>query len=144
MRKLLLPVLIAAPLIFAGCSPSAEKLNNTGNEAFASQDYEQALAAYQQAEAESPELAEPHFNAANAHYRQENFDGARQEIEQALVKEKGDLTQDSFYNLGNSFYQAKDYEQAIEAYKETLRLNPDDAEAKHNLELALQQMQQDQ
>jgi Ca-activated chloride channel homolog len=138
------PFIFASMLALAACGASPEKLVNNGNEAYANQDYAGALAAYQEAQTELPELAEPHYNAANAHYRQGDFEGAQQEIEQTLLKDDGDLVQNSFYNLGNNFYQAQDLEQAIEAYKEALRLNPGDMEAKHNLELALQQQQQQQ
>jgi Ca-activated chloride channel family protein len=148
MKKTLvfLPILLLAVLALAGCGQSAEKLNNEGNEAFASQDYEGAMMAYHQAQEEAPELAEPHYNAANTHYRQAGYEQAQQEIEQALVTEEGQepLDQNSYYNLGNVFFQAEQYEAAIEAYKEALRLSPDDLQAKQNLELALRQLQQQQ
>ena len=148
MKKTLvfLPILLLAVLALAGCGQSAERLNNEGNEAFANQDYEGALMAYHQAQEEAPELAEPHYNAANTHYRQAGYEQAQQELEQALVSEEGQgsLDQNSYYNLGNIFFQAEQYETAIEAYKEALRLDPDDLQAKQNLELALRQLQQQQ
>jgi tetratricopeptide (TPR) repeat protein len=148
MKKTLvfLPILLLAVLALAGCGQSAEKLNNEGNEAFANQDYEGAMMAYHQAQEEAPELAEPHYNAANTHYRQAGYEQAQQEIEQALVSEEGQgpLDQNSYYNLGNVFFQAEQYETAIEAYKEALRLDPDDVQAKQNLELAQRQLQQQQ
>ena len=148
MKKLLvwIPLLLLGALALTGCGSSAERLNNDGNEAFAEQDYEGALMAYHQAEEESPELAEPHYNAANTHYRQEAYDQAQQEIEQALVSDEAQegLDQHNYYNLGNTLFQAQQYEAAIEAYKEALRLNPGDMEAKQNLELALRQLQQQQ
>jgi len=144
MKKLFPPIVLTLALALTACGASAEKLNNSGNEAFSNQDYETALAAYQEAQSESPELAEPHFNAANVHYRQEDFDQTRQEIEQTLIKDQGKLRQDSLYNLGNTFFQKEEFETAIESYKEALRLNPNDIEAKENLELALRQMEQQQ
>jgi Ca-activated chloride channel family protein len=148
MKKTLvfLPILLLAVLALAGCGQSAERLNNEGNEAFANQDYEGALMAYHQAQEEAPELAEPHYNAANTHYRQAGYEQAQQELEHALVSEEGQgsLDQNSYYNLGNIFFQAEQYETAIEAYKEALRLDPDDLQAKQNLELALRQLQQQQ
>ena len=142
--KKLLPFVLASTVTLAACSQAAEKLNDVGNEAFHMQDYGAALAAYEQAKQESPEQAEPHFNMANTHYRQQNYPEAQKEIEQTLLKDDGALTQDSIYNLGNTFFQSEQFEQAVEAYKEALRLNPDDVEAKHNLELALQMLQQQQ
>jgi Ca-activated chloride channel family protein len=148
MKKLrnLVPVLLLLAVVLSACGQSPEKLNSTGNDAFDVQDYEGALTAYNQALDDSPELAEPHYNAANTHYRLEDYGSAQQEIEQALINGEGkdltDLDQRSLYNLGNTFFQAEQYEGAIEAYKEALRLNPDDLEAKQNLELALRQLQQ--
>ena len=146
MKKLLIfiPILLLAVVALAGCGQSAETLNNKGNEAFAGQDYEGALTAYLGAQEDVPEMAEPHYNAANSHYRMEDYQQAQQEIEQALVGEESQqaLDQHSYYNLGNTFFQAQQFEPAIEAYKEALRLNPDDLQAKQNLELALRQLQQ--
>ena len=146
MKKLLIfiPILLLAVVALAGCGQSAETLNNEGNEAFAEQDYEGALTAYLGAQEDVPEMAEPHYNAANSHYRMEDYQQAQQEIEQALVGEESQqaLDQSSYYNLGNTFFQAQQFEPAIEAYKEALRLNPDDLQAKQNLELALRQLQQ--
>jgi Ca-activated chloride channel family protein len=146
MKKLiiLIPILLLAVVALAGCGQSAETLNNKGNEAFADQDYEGALTAYLGAQEDVPEMAEPHYNAANSHYRLEDYQQAQQEIEQALVGEESQqaLDQHSYYNLGNTFFQAQQFEPAIEAYKEALRLNPDDLQAKQNLELALRHLQQ--
>jgi tetratricopeptide (TPR) repeat protein len=148
MKKLLylIPILILAVVALAGCGSSAESLNNKGNEAFVEQDYEGALTAYLQAEEDAPEVAEPHYNAANAHYRLEDYEQAQLKIEEALVGEERqeNLDQNSYYNLGNVFFKGEQYEAATEAYKEALRLNPDDVQAKQNLELALRQLQQQQ
>jgi Ca-activated chloride channel family protein len=144
MKKILLPLALASLLILTACGPSAEKLNNQGNEAFQNQDYPTALAAYQQAQGESPELAEPHYNAANSHYRQEQYEEAQKELEQTLAKDQANLRQNSYYNLGNNFFQAEQLDAAINAYKDALRLNPADLEAKQNLELALQKQQEQQ
>ncbi|MEZ4589781.1 MAG: tetratricopeptide repeat protein [Chloroflexota bacterium] len=46
----------------------------------------------------------------------------------------------SAFNLGNSYFQLGDLEAAVVAYQIALRLNPNDLDAKHNLELALQMM----
>ena len=46
------------------------------------------------------------------------------------------------FNLGNTFYQQENWAEAIEAYQQALRLNPDDIDAKNNLEMALKQQEQ--
>ena len=136
-------VILTLSLVMAACSPSAEKLNKEGNSAYAKQAYEEALFAYQFAQIESPELAEPYYNAANSLYRQGMYAEALEQLNQALRFTKEEtLAENSFYNLGNSSFSTQEWETAIEAYKEVLLLNPDDLDAKYNLELALQQMQQ--
>ena len=136
-------VILTLSLVVAACSPSAEKLNKEGNSEYAKQAYEEALSAYQFAQIESPELAEPYYNAANSLYRQGMYAEALEQLSQALSYAKEEtLAENSFYNLGNSSFSTQEWENAIEAYKEALLLNPDDLDAKYNLELALQQQEQ--
>jgi Ca-activated chloride channel family protein len=140
--KKLLPTVALVTLILTACSQSAEQLNETGNQAFAQQDYQSALTAYQNAQTKSPDLAEPYYNAANTYYRQEDYGQAQQQLQAGLPKAQDELAQQSYYNLGNTLFNAKQFNAAVEAYKEALRLNPADAATKHNLELALKQLQQ--
>jgi Ca-activated chloride channel family protein len=144
-KPYLLFLILIFGLLLAACSPSAEKLNRDGNQAFTEQAYLEALEAYQNAQIESPELAEPYYNAANAYYRQGQYEQALEQLQQALQFAEGEnLAENSLYNLGNNFFNSQDLETAIEAYKSALLLDPHDQEAKYNLELALQQQEQQQ
>lgn len=132
-------------LLLVACSPSAEKLNQEGNQAFTEQAYLEALEAYQNAQIESPELAEPYYNAANAYYRQGQYEQALEQLQHALQFADGEnLAENSLYNLGNNFFNSQELETAIEAYKSALLLDPHDQDAKYNLELALQQQERQQ
>jgi len=133
-------------LLATACSASkAEKLNQEGNNAFAEQAFQDALVAYQTAQIEDPELAEPYYNAANALYRQGAYADALKQMEMALsYAGEESLAQAGFYNQGNSSYNQQDLQTAVDSYKQALLLNPDDQDAKYNLELALQQLQQQQ
>ena len=124
-----------------GCNSTAATLVRDGNETFAEEDWASSLEAYEQAKQEAPDLAKPRYNAGNAYYRQEEYDSAQQDIQDALRTAEDDLTGQASFNLGNALFQSEAFEPAVEAYKETLRLDPDDQDAKHNLELALQQEQ---
>jgi tetratricopeptide (TPR) repeat protein len=143
---IILIVLMALGLLVTACGPSAaEKYNKEGNDAYAQQAYEEALAAYQAAQIKEPELAQPYYNAANALYRQGAYEGALEQLQMALgFAEEESLAQSSLYNLGNSFYNAQELETAVASYTESLLLNPNDQDAKYNLELALQQQQEQQ
>ena len=48
------------------------------------------------------------------------------------------------HNLGNANMQQKNYEKAIEAYKESLRNNPNDEQTRYNLALAKQKNKNEQ
>ena len=41
-----------------------------------------------------------------------------------------------YYNLGNTMFESKKYQESVDAYKNALRNNPGDMDAKHNLQLA--------
>ena len=53
-----------------------------------------------------------------------------------------EVTLDAQYNLGNAYFQQKEYEKAINAYEQVLSEQPEHEDARHNLELAQQQLQQ--
>ena len=144
VRQLGIASLILLVFVAAGCDRSAASLNNEGNEAFDNQEYGAALQAYEQAQQESPDLAQPVYNAGNTHYRQQRYGAAQQSYEKALSIADADLAQSATFNLGNVLFNAANLEEAIEAYKQALRINSDDADAKHNLELALRELQQQQ
>ena len=146
----LIAIALLAVFTLSACGNSAEKLNQAGNEAYVQQAYEDALANYQSAQNENPELAEPHYNAANALYRSGDYAGALEELEKALALATGkedaplEVAEASYFNAGNSSYNAQELDAAIAAYRQALLLNPNDLDAKYNLELALQQQQQEQ
>jgi len=145
VKRCLAVGLFALSLFMTACGAEpGVKLNNQGNEAFAREAYLEALNLYQNAQTDNPELAEAYYNAANAFYREGQYDQALAQMQHALLHADVDLAQHSYFNLGNSFFQAEDLETAVQSYIEALLLNPDDADAKYNLELALIQQQQQQ
>jgi Ca-activated chloride channel family protein len=146
----LITIALLAVFALSACGNSAEKLNQTGNEAYVQQAYEDALADYQSAQNENPELAEPHYNAANALYRSGDYAGALEELEKALTLATGgeeaplEVAEAAHFNAGNSSYNTQELDAAIDAYRQALLMNPNDLDAKYNLELALQQQQEQQ
>jgi tetratricopeptide (TPR) repeat protein len=60
----------------------------------------------------------------------------------ALTREKNDLGFESHYNLGNALLGAQQLPGAVAAYRDALRLKPEDARARRNLEIALRQQEQ--
>lgn len=90
----------------------------------------------------TPEGQEPDSVAASAMLQKasEGFQSAS-----APKVEKGNVSSFAFYNLGNISFNQEDYGSAIEMYKEALRLNPSDDNARRNLRIAqLQKKNNDQ
>jgi Ca-activated chloride channel family protein len=137
-------LLLVALLALSACAPAVVRHNEAGNEDFAESAYEEALSEYRLAQVDEPDLAEPYYNAANTYNRKREVDGALAQTEQALKTADPALAAQAWYNLGNAFFDAEQWPQAIEAYKEALRLRPDDVDGKHNLELVLQKLQEQQ
>jgi tetratricopeptide (TPR) repeat protein len=46
----------------------------------------------------------------------------------------------TWHNIGNCYLQKKDYQQAVEAYKKSLKFDPKDEETRYNLAYALKNM----
>ena len=139
---LVLTGLTVVVLGMAACGRGAPNANGEGNEAFAEGDFDTALGAYRRAQDKAPELAEPHYNSGNTHYRQQEYEDAQKSYNQALLTADEGLTRNGTFNMGNTFFSAEQYDKAIDAYKDALRLDPKDRDAKHNLEIALRRLHQ--
>ena len=135
-----IPVAAALAVFLMACGPTAEQVNNSGHEPYLNADYAAALELYQDAEGRAPESAEPYYNSANALYRTGEYEQALQSYDESLIHAQEGLRSRGFFNRGNTAFQQQDYPGAVVAYKEVLRMNPDDRDAKHNLELALLQV----
>ncbi len=138
-RAILVVAAVVAACLMA-CGPTPAQVNNSGHEAYLGGDYASALETYQDAQLRAPESAEPHYNSGNALYRTEEYEEASQSYDESLQHAAGELRSHGFFNRGNAAFQREQYPEAVEAYEEVLRVNPDDLDAKHNLELALRRM----
>ncbi|MCP4566028.1 MAG: tetratricopeptide repeat protein [FCB group bacterium] len=122
-------------------------LNEKGNDAFAEKKFEKALEYYHNAEIEKPETPKIQYNHANTLLETGRFEEAVQKYNDALSSDDVSLQSRIHYNTGNGYFGRQDYQKAVEEYQKTLDLNPNDLDAKHNLELArirLKEQQQNQ
>ena len=137
--RMLIP-LVVLMLCLAGCGQTPADVNNAGHGPYLGGDYASALEHYERAVERDPGAAEPLYNTANTLYRMEEFGESMLWYDESLQDAEGELRLSGFFNRGNASFQMGRYAEAVEAYKEALRINPDDADAKHNLELALMQI----
>jgi tetratricopeptide (TPR) repeat protein len=113
-----------------------------GNKDYEEENHEEALDNYMKAQGLDSTHAVPHFNAGDAFYRMGKFPEGAEEFLRSAASPTDSIAAMSYYNLGNSMFKANDYQSAIEAYKRSLLMDPDDEDAKFNLELAMRMMQQ--
>ena len=136
-------ILVAATIVaicLLACGQTPAQVNNSGHEPYLGGDYASALESYRDAQSRAPKSGEPYYNSANALYRTGEYEEALQSYDEALRHAGGELRARGFFNRGNTAFQQEQYPEAVEAYEEVLRMNPDNEDAKHNLELALSRM----
>lgn len=141
MRGRILILAIALIFCHAGVHAQARKLVREGNKLYEAKKYKEASAAYQQALQKDPKYTPGFFNLGNAMYKQKQYDNARKVMANA-AKTASDKQGKAAanYNIGNTYMEEQKWQEAIDAYKQALKNNPQDADAKYNLSYALAMM----
>lgn len=124
-------------LVLVACGISTAERINSGNTAFNRANYDAALRAYQAAQVNSPNRPEAYYNAASALLELAEYDSAIAALQQALIHADESFAARAYYNLGNILFEERRFGEAVEAYQNVLLINPDDEDARYNLELAL-------
>jgi Ca-activated chloride channel family protein len=117
-----------------------------GNKQFHAGDYPAAEVSYRKAMEKNPKNPQAAFNLGNALMAQKKDSAAVEQFQSAANLETNPLRKaQSFHNIGVVCQTHKMYGEAIEAYKNALRLNPNDDETRYNLVLCQhQKKKQDQ
>ena len=116
-----------------------------GNKLFRSGDYPNAEVSYRKAIEKNPKNPQAVFNLGNALMAQKKDSAAVAQFENASKLETNPLRKaKAFHNMGVVCQSHKMYGEAIEAYKNALRLNPADDETRYNLVLCKHQQQKQQ
>lgn len=134
-RLLIIPTLLLMPAAVWAQKERADI--RQGNRAYYEGKYPEAEVGYKRALEKNISSYEANFNLAGALYKQGRYDDAAATY-QRLVQDGTDLERQAsaYYNMGNTLVKQRKLDEAIEAYKNALRLVPDDKEAKFNLAYA--------
>lgn len=144
MRKIV-SILIAFFAIIGHTSAQSRQLVNQGNKLYEQKKYKEAGAAYQQALQKDPTSIPGMFNLGNSLYQQKQYEASRKVLTNAAKNAKDKAAKAGVnYNIGNTYMSEKKWQEAIEAYKQTLKNNPQDADAKYNLSYARAMLKKDQ
>lgn len=132
------------------------RLVRKGNRQYERGDYDNSIDNYSRALRYDPKSFEAKFNTANVQFRRAFADSVQLDVkmiekaEQTLRKLAQDSTRtdieraDVAYNLGNSLFMQQKFKEALNSYRDAMRLNPDDQEAKYNYALTKEMLKQQQ
>jgi Ca-activated chloride channel family protein len=127
-------------IFFLGLAPNDAR---KANEAYKNGDYSRAAELYQQAIKTDPDNARLHFNLGNSlaklgqtEQAQEAYDRFRNLTQNPNDQSLAD------YNTGRMYSEQGEFEKAAEFFRRSLQRNPDDSDAKHNYEMALNRQQE--
>lgn len=131
----------------------AERTNiREGNKLYKNEKYTESEIAFRKSLEVNPRSVEGTFNLGNALYKQKKYPEASEQYQliagqtEKLLKENqanAERLAQVFHNMGNIGMQSKEYGKSVDAYKQSLRLNPKDDETRYNLALA-QKLLEDQ
>jgi tetratricopeptide (TPR) repeat protein len=119
---------------------SERKYIREGNEKYSAGKYQEAEKAYRKAAELHPKAFEANFNTGDALYRQGKYEDAAAQFQALEGQGSKDQQAAAWHNLGNSLMKAEKYSEAVEAYKKSLRLQPNDEDTRFNLSWALQKL----
>ena len=114
-----------------------------GNELYADSSYNEAEMQYRKSLEKDQDYFNASFNLADAVYKQERYEESSALFD--ALKDNAPTETDLakvYHNLGNSLVKEQKLEEAIEAYKSSLRINPKDKDTRHNLAITHKQKQQ--
>ncbi|MBV4356407.1 tetratricopeptide repeat protein [Pinibacter aurantiacus] len=115
------------------------------NKLYKEKKFDQSLQAYNKALQAAPNNSTINYNIGNANFRNNKFENAVNDYDNTVSNTNDNtLKQNAYYNKGVSFSKQKKLPESIEAYKDALKLNGNDKEARENLQKALMEQKQQQ
>jgi len=134
--------IFAGVLFFGFFCPCLALAAENPDELYKQGRFEEAEKAYSRSDMDNPKDIRYRYNRGCAAYQNSDFKGAVAAFSSVLRRSDNEEIQfKAAYNLGNTAFKAGNFESAVEQYKEALLLNPENKDAKYNLELALRELE---
>lgn len=148
MKNILVCIMLALVTVAASAQPDRKDVRR-GNRDFKKEDWKAAEIDYRKALVKDSSSVAANYNLGNTLYRMGDMEQARKSYDALKeVAPSSPAASDLYYNMGNAASQAKDWQAAVDAYKESLLRNPGDMDAKENYiyakEMLKNQQNQDQ
>jgi len=139
--------ILSTALMWTGnaCADKASAAAKKGIDAYNEKNYEDSSMYFSEALVERPDSPEIKFNLGTALSEQKLAEDAVRTLESA-ASEFSDpaMKAEAHYNAGNTLFLTGDLKQAIDHFKQAVKLDQNDSDYRHNLELAVRKYQQQQ
>lgn len=148
MRKILYVILSMCLMAVSVADLSAQEDRREvrkGNRRFKDGAFGEAGIEYMRALQKDSMSVAANYNLANALYRQEDYEKAKEAL--GRIKDVAPMTPDAasyFYNLGSVAIAQQDWQTAVQAFAQSLLVNPGDLDAKENYIYAKKKLQDQQ
>lgn len=143
-RKAVMLMLLLLTVIGAQAQSDRQYVRQ-GNKQFRLGNYAEAEVRYRKAVEKNERNPQANYNLGNALLAQRKDSSAVSQLEMAAKLETAPIRKaQAYHNIGVICQNKKMFGEAIEAYKEALRLNPADDETRYNLALCKRQQKQQQ
>ena len=141
--------IVLALVLFVCGEVSAQQMKERGlvrrgNREFRREHFEKSVGSYQRALQHDSTCFEAKYDLASALYRTERYDKAEKTLLSIVSdstrteKERGEVA----YNLGNTQFAQQKYKEALSSYRQAMRCNPNDEDAKFNYAFTKRLIQQ--
>jgi tetratricopeptide (TPR) repeat protein/uncharacterized protein YegL len=142
----ILSIFLLLLIPFLSFAQTDNELVKKGNDAYNKKQFAAAAEKYKKATEKNPGNENATYNLGNALYKNNNIDDALIAYDAAIGNNKKPVDKaGAYYNKGVVLQNNKKLPECIEAYKNSLRLNPADEDARLNLQKALlEQKKQEQ
>jgi Ca-activated chloride channel homolog len=125
---------------------NANALIRSGNRYYKKQQIDASLRQYQDAVRKAPDDPAANYNLGNSQFRKNNFDEAAKSYDASVTHSAEDkaMQEKGFYNKGVAMIKQKKMPESIDAWKNALKLDASDEDARENLEKALREQKNQQ
>lgn len=139
MKKTFFYILLLCVAMFVALPTSAQRmpergLVRQGNRHFAKERYERSVDSYSEALKHDSTSFEARYDLAGAMFRTERYAEAEEALKCVVVDSlrSAEDRAEAYFNLGNTQFAQQKLQEALQSFRSSLILKPDDMEAKYN------------
>ena len=141
-KNIILTLTILSPLLFRVISPAPATAAESPDQLYNQGQFAEAEKAYAASDMDHPKDTRYRYNRGCAAYQNSDYQGATAAFSSVLRRAQDNETRfRSAYNLGNTAFKQGDLASAEAHYKQAILWNPENKDAKYNLELVLRELE---